>query len=101
MRYLDVERKKNMLKRPLLTEKITKLQDANNQYAFEVDRRANKIEIKRAIEKRFDVHVLSVRTMNMKGKMKTLGRFTGRRSDWKKAVITVKPGEELVVFENV
>lgn len=96
-----MERKKNMLKRPLLTEKITKLQDANNQYAFEVDRRANKIEIKRAIEKRFDVHVLSVRTMNMKGKMKTLGRFTGRRSDWKKAVITVKPGEELVVFENV
>ncbi|KPL07814.1 50S ribosomal protein L23 [bacterium SM23_57] len=90
-----------MLKRPLLTEKITKLQDANNQYAFEVDRRANKIEIKRAIEKRFDVHVLSVRTMNVKGKMKTLGRFTGRRPDWKKAVITVKPGEELVVFENV
>ena len=96
-----MERKKNMLKRPLLTEKITKLQDANNQYAFEVDRRANKIEIKRAIEKRFDVHVLSVRTMNVKGKMKTLGRFTGRRPDWKKAVITVKPGEELVVFENV
>ncbi len=96
-----MERKKNILKRPLLTEKITKLQDAHNQYAFEVDRRANKIEIKRAIESQFGVHVLSVRTINMRGKMKTLGRFTGKRSDWKKAIVTVKPGEELVVFENI
>jgi large subunit ribosomal protein L23 len=96
-----LEKKKNILKRPLLTEKISQLQDARNQYAFEVDRRANKIEIKRAIEKRFDVHVLSVRTMTMKGKVKTLGRFSGRRPNWKKAVVTVKAGEELVAFENV
>ncbi len=96
-----MERKKNILKRPLLTEKITKLQDTHNQYAFEVDRRANKIEIKKAIESKFGVHILSVRTINMRGKMKTLGRFTGKRSDWKKAIVTVKPGEELVVFENV
>jgi large subunit ribosomal protein L23 len=72
-----------------------------NQYAFEVDSRANKIEIKQVIEKRFGVHVLSVRTMNMQGKMKTLGRFTGRRSGWKKAIVTIKPDEKLVVFENV
>jgi large subunit ribosomal protein L23 len=96
-----LEKKKNILKRPLLTEKISELQDARNQYAFEVDRRANKIEIKQAIEKRFDVHVLSVRTMTMKGKVKTLGRFSGRRPNWKKAIITVKAGEELVAFENV
>jgi large subunit ribosomal protein L23 len=96
-----LEKKKHILKRPLLTEKISQLQDAQNQYAFEVDRRANKIEIKTAIEKRFDVHVLSVRTMTMKGKVKTLGRFSGRRPNWKKAIVTVKPGEELVAFENV
>jgi len=96
-----VERKKTILKRPLLTEKIANLQDTRNQYAFEVDTRANKIEIKQIIEKKFGVHVLSVRTMNMQGKMKTLGRFTGRRSNWKKAVVTIKPGEKLVVFENV
>ena len=96
-----MERKKIILKRPLLTEKIANLQDTRNQYAFEVDTRANKIEIKQVIEKKFGVHVLSVRTMNMQGKMKTLGRFTGRRSDWKKAVVTIKPGEKLVVFENV
>jgi large subunit ribosomal protein L23 len=96
-----MERKRNILKRPLLTEKITKLQDAHNQYAFEVDRRANRIEIKRTIEKQFGVHVLSVRTMNMRGKIKTLGYFTGKRPDWKKAIVTIKPGEELVVFENV
>ena len=96
-----MEKKKNILKRPLLTEKISQLQDARNQYAFEVDRRANKIEIKQVIEKRFNVHVLSIRTMTMKGKVKTLGRFSGRRSDWKKAIVTVKAGEELVAFENV
>jgi large subunit ribosomal protein L23 len=96
-----LEKKKNILKRPLLTEKISQLQDARNQYAFEVDRRANKIEIRQAIEKRFNVHVLSIRTMTMKGKVKTLGRFSGRRSDWKKAIVTVKAGEELVAFENV
>jgi len=96
-----LEKKKTILKRPLLTEKLSQLQDARNQYAFEVDRRANKIEIKQAIEQRFKVHVLSVRTMMMKGKMKTLGRFTGPRSDWKKAVVTIKAGEQLVVFENV
>ena len=96
-----MEKKKNILKRPLLTEKISQLQDARNQYAFEVDRRANKIEIKQAIEKRFDVHVLSIRTMTMKGKVKTLGRFSGRRPNWKKAIVTVKAGEELVAFENV
>jgi large subunit ribosomal protein L23 len=96
-----VERKKIILKRPLLTEKIANLQDTRNQYAFEVDGRANKIEIKRVIEQKFGVHVLSVRTMNMQGKMKTLGRFTGRRSGWKKAVVTIKSGEKLVAFENV
>ena len=96
-----MEKKKIILKRPLLTEKISQLQDAQNQYAFEVDRRANKIEIKQAIEKRFNVHVLSIRTMTMKGKVKTLGRFSGRRPDWKKAIVTVKQGEELIAFENV
>ena len=90
-----------ILKRPLITEKIAALQDSQNKYAFEVDKNANKIEIKKAIEERFEVKVQSVRTMNVGGKMKTLGRFTGRRSSWKKAIVTLKPGQSIDFFENI
>lgn len=90
-----------ILKRPLITEKIAALQDSQNKYAFEVDKNANKIEIKKAIEERFEVKVQSVRTMNVGGKMKTLGRFTGRRPSWKKAIVTLKPGQSIDFFENI
>ncbi len=90
-----------ILKHPLITEKITSLQDAHNQYAFVVDKNANKIEIKKEVENRFDVKVLKVNTMNMRGKMKTQGRFSGRKSSWKKALVTLKKGFSIEFFENI
>ena len=93
-----------ILKRPLVTEKMTELQD-KRQYAFEVVQSASKIDIARAIEKKFNVTVMSVRTMNYKGKAKTQmtrkGRFAGRTSSWKKAVVTLKEGDTIEFFQNV
>ncbi len=90
---------KEILVRPLVTEKMTALQDAHNQYAFEVTTDANKIEISRAVEKQFKVKVVSVRTISLKGKMKSQltkrGRFEGRTSAWKKAIVTLKEGEKI------
>ncbi len=95
---------KDILVRPLVTEKMTALQDAHNQYAFRVNPRANKIEIASAIEKKFNVSVVSVRTINLKGKSKTQltkrGRFQGETSDWKKAIVTLKEGEKIDFFAN-
>ena len=90
-----------ILKRPLITEKISSQTDELGKYAFEVDKRANKIEIKKAIESRFDVDVTRVRTMNVLGKIKRMGKFTGRQSSWKKAVVTLKPGQTIDFFENI
>ncbi len=89
------------IKRPLVTEKITGLQEKHNQYAFEVDSRLNKIEIARGIEERFDVKVKSVRTSNCKGKLKRMGRTEGRRKNWKKAIITLEQGYKIELFEGV
>ena len=90
--------------RPIVTEKMTNLQD-KGYYAFAVDPRANKIEIARAVEKRFNVTVTNVRTMNIKGKMKTQmtrkGRFAGKTSHFKKAIITLKEGEKIELFANI
>ena len=69
--------------------------------AFEVDRKANKIEIRQAVERAFGVHVTNVRTMNMQGKRKRVGRYSGRRSHWKKAVVTLAPGDHIDFFEGV
>ncbi len=89
-----------ILRRPLVTEKGTRLQEEQNQYCFEVDIKANKIEIKRAVEARFDVSVLKVRTMKMHGKLKTLGRFTGRRPDRKKAIVTLAKDDKIEYVEG-
>lgn len=89
-----------IIKRPLVTEKVSKLQGAHNQYVFEVDKRANKIQIKKAIEDRFGVKVLKVRTMNVKGKVKRLGRFQGKRPDWKKAIVTLREGDSIEIFQG-
>ncbi|HEX9900936.1 MAG TPA: 50S ribosomal protein L23 [Candidatus Methylomirabilis sp.] len=87
--------------RPLLTEKGTRLKEAGNQYLFRVAKTANKIEIKQAIEQLFRVTVLDVRTLRVRGKTKRLGRFQGRRPDWKKAVATLKEGETIELYEGV
>jgi large subunit ribosomal protein L23 len=96
--------KRHILIRPLFTEKISRLQDAENKYAFEVDRSANKIEIRSEIERKFDVKVVNIQTMTVRGKLRhqltRRGRFFGRRPDWKKAVVTLAEGDKLDLFEN-
>jgi len=92
---------REIIVRPLVTEKATQLKAAGNQYLFQVDRRANKIEVKKAVEEIFNVHVTSVRTIQMAGKKKRMGRFEGKRPDWKKAVVTLKEGETIQLFEGV
>jgi large subunit ribosomal protein L23 len=97
-------RKLKILIRPLYTEKIAKLQDEENKYAFEVDRESNKIEIRKEIENRFEVKVSKIQTMVVRGKMRQqmtrAGRFYGRRPDWKKAIVTLAEGEKIDLFEN-
>jgi len=90
-----------IIKRVLLTEKSTTLKDDNNHYAFVVDSRANKIEIGQAVEKLFKVKVLQVRTMNMQGKTKRVGKTVGQKPDWKKAVVTLAEGNRVEIFEGV
>jgi large subunit ribosomal protein L23 len=93
--------KRSVVRKPLLTEKVAALQDAHNQYAFIVDGKANKVEVKRAIELKYGVTVLHVNTMNVRGKVKRMGRFEGKRADWKKAVVTLKPGDKIELAQNV
>ena len=90
-----------ILKRPLVTEKSTVEKDARNKLCFEVDRRANKIEIKEAVAKVFKVDVLEVATLSMKGKKKRVGRHFTTKPDWKKAIVTIKPGQRVEFFEGV
>jgi large subunit ribosomal protein L23 len=92
----------SVLKRPLITEKSTQMKESMRTVAFQVDRSANKNEIKRAVETLFKVKVESVRTSNFHGKKKRQGRHEGRRADWKKAYVTLKEGEKMIeVFEGV
>ena len=91
----------SVIRKPLVTEKSTIARDEKNKYIFEVDRRANKIEIEKAVEKLFKVKVLNVRTMNILGKKKRQGRIVGQKSNWKKAVVTLVPGQTIEVFEKV
>jgi large subunit ribosomal protein L23 len=89
-----------MLKRPHLTEKSILQKELGNQVTFEVDPGANKIQIKQAVETQFKVTVLGVHTINTRGKKKRLGRFTGRRPNWKKAIVTLKEGDRIEYFEG-
>jgi len=93
--------KRSVLRKPLLTEKVAALQDSHNQYAFMVDPAANKIEIKRAVELKYSVTVLEVNTLNVRGKIKRMGRFSGKRADWKKAIVTLKAGDRIELAQNV
>jgi large subunit ribosomal protein L23 len=90
-----------IIRRPVITEKTSIQKEEANQVTFEVDRCANRIEIRRAIEKIFKVKVADVRTMQIKGKVKRRGRTLGKRRDWKKAIVTLMPGERIDFFEGV
>jgi large subunit ribosomal protein L23 len=96
-----MEKTYQILKRPLITEKSTAEKESYNKLYFEVDRRANKIEIKQAVEHIFKVDVLDVFTSNVLGKVKRVGRTLSKRPDWKKAVVTIKPGQQVKFFEGV
>ena len=90
-----------VIRRPLITEKATRLKDATNTICFEVDRSANKIEIARAVQKLFGVKVEDVRVANREGKLKRMGRFVGRRKAWKKAYVRLAPDQKVEFFEGV
>jgi len=89
-----------VLLRPLITEKGTLLAE-NGKYAFEVASQANKLQIKEAVERAFDVHVTKVNVMNMPGKQRRVGRSVGMTSEWKKAIVTLVPGERIEFFQGV
>lgn len=90
---------------PLVTEKMANLTADHVKFGFLVNPKANKIEIAKAIEKKFEVHVVNVRTMNHPGKMRTQfrkgGKFEGRTAKFKKAIVTLKEGETIEIFEQV
>ena len=103
-----------VIKRPLLTEKSARLRETGGaataaaegeayaqKVVFEVARDANKIDIRRAVEQLFKVSVTEVRTLVVRGKVKRMGRFTGQRPSWKKAFVTLKPGDNIEFFEGV
>jgi large subunit ribosomal protein L23 len=87
-----------VIRRPLITEKSTELRDERNIIAFRVDRRANKIEIRRAVEAQFGVKVSDVRVASMHGKLRRQGRYAGRQPDWKKAYVRLAEGEKAIEF---
>jgi large subunit ribosomal protein L23 len=87
-----------IIRRPLVTEKSTLLREETNVIAFEVDPNANKIEVKKAVEELFKVKVDEVRLFNVRGKMKRMGRFAGKRRDWRKAYVRLKAGEKAPEF---
>ena len=86
--------------RPIVTEKSSLAKETNNQYVFEVARDANKIEIAKAVERLFKVKVLAVRVMNMEGKKRRLGKHSGKRSDWRKAIVKIGPKDKISFFEG-
>jgi large subunit ribosomal protein L23 len=95
-----MNRRENVLKLPVITEKSTLVKENLRTVAFKVLRDANKIEIKDAVEKIFKVKVQSVRTANFHGKKRRQGRYLGRRPDWKKAYVTLKQGEKMIEFSE-
>jgi len=86
---------------PAITEKNTALRTEQDKYTFKVDRNATKVQIRKAVEKLFGVKVVSVNTMVVKGKLKRMGRFSGYRSNWKKAIIRLEKGQKIDKFGEV
>lgn len=87
-----------IIRRPLVTEKSTMMRETDNVIAFEVDGNANKIQVKQAVEELFKVKVAEVRLFNVRGKMKRMGRWAGKRRDWRKAYVRLKEGEKAPDF---
>lgn len=92
---------RNIVKRVMITEKGSLLREQENAYIFEVHPSSNKIEIRQAVRAIFNVDVVDVRTMNVIGKVKRLGRTSGRRSAWKKAIVTLKPGQTIEQVDQI
>ena len=91
----------DIIKRPLiLTEKGNLMREEDNKYLFEVDPRANKVQIRKAVETLFDVTVVDVRTMNVRGRMRRMGRGHAKTRNWKKAIVSVADGESIDFFEE-
>ncbi len=90
-----------IIKRPLITEKTNIQKEEYNKVTFEVDGSANRVEIRRAVEKIFNVRVANVRTMQVRGKVKRRGKILGKRRNWKKAIVTLMAGERIEFFEGV
>jgi large subunit ribosomal protein L23 len=92
---------RDIIIRPIFTEKAVRMKDAENKYVFEVAKDANKPEIKKAIETLFKVHVEKVAVVNYKGKSRRLRRAIGKTKSFKKAIVTLKKGERIPIFEGV
>ena len=91
----------DVLIRPVITEKTSTLQEDCNKYTFMVHPKANKIEIRKAVERRWAVKVIDVRTMRVRGKKKRVGRNFGRKPTWKRAIVTLRPDDRIEFFEGV
>jgi len=89
-----------IIKRPLDTEKLDRMRDRENKFAFEIDIKANKTEVKQAIEQLFKVKVVAVKTAIVRGKFRRIGRSEGQRPNWKKAIVTLKEGDAISLFEG-
>ena len=90
-----------VIRRPLITENSSLLREGRNQYLFEVDRQANKFQIKNAVEALFKVQVEDVKTLLVRGKFRRVGKSMGKRSNWKKAYVTLKQGDKIEFFEGI
>ncbi len=94
-------RRYDIIHGPVVTEKTTLQKEINNQVTFKVDKKANRVEIKDAVERNFNTKVKQVRTVQVKGKVKQRGRIIGKKEDWKKAIVTLMPGQKIEFFEGV
>lgn len=90
-----------VIKEPHITEKANIQKEGTNQITFRVHKKANKVEIRKAVETFFKTKVLDVRTMNVRGKRRRMGKTVGKKSDWKKAVVRLAPGENIEFFEGM
>ena len=94
-------RRYDIIHGPVVTEKTTLQKEIDNQVTFKVDKKANRVEIKDAVERNFNTKVKQVRTVQVKGKVKQRGRIIGKKEDWKKAIVTLMPGQKIEFFEGV
>ncbi len=91
---------KHILRRPIITEKANWMKDNSNKYVFEVDKHCNKIEIRKAVEEQFNVTVKDIHTYSTHGKIRSRGRFKGKRADWKRAIVQLRDGDTIEFFEG-